>query len=85
MSVLMRHQIHPFRKKVLSVLRVFAGVASVTESGPVPVSVLWLLVSASLLLERESRLVLSFFLLCARLVCVKLANLCPKNKCLPIG
>ena len=31
----------------------FAGVASVTESGPVPVSVLWLLVSASLLLEQR--------------------------------
>ena len=28
------------KKKVLSVLRVFAGVASVMESGPVPVSVL---------------------------------------------
>ena len=33
MSALMRHQIHPFRKKVLSVRRVFAGVASVTERG----------------------------------------------------
>ena len=38
---------------MLSVRRVFAGVASVTESGPVPVSVLWLLVSAPLLLEQR--------------------------------
>ena len=41
------------QKKVLSVRRVFAGVASGTESGPVPVSVLWLLVSAPLLLEQR--------------------------------
>ena len=33
--------------------RVFAGVASAAHSGPVPVSVLWLLVSAPLLLEKR--------------------------------
>ena len=38
---------------MLSVRRVFAGAASVTESGPVPVPVLWLLVSASLLLGQR--------------------------------